>query len=68
MLTPFGTASFTTRNVVAKQDGIAIFSASISFQLSEPGLSTSAMPQVPPPGNRSDHARWSRLAREHRKN
>jgi acyl-CoA thioesterase-2 len=42
--------SFTTRRVVAIQHGKAIFSASISYQLDEPGVShQSAMPPVPPP-------------------
>ena len=31
--------SFTTRRVVAKQDGIAIFNTSVSFQIEEQGLS-----------------------------
>lgn len=42
--------SFTTRRVVAKQDGRAIFNTSVSFQTVEEGLShQSSMPQVPPP-------------------
>ena len=42
--------SFTTRRVVAKQDGRAIFNTAISFQLAEEGLShQSTMPDVPPP-------------------
>jgi acyl-CoA thioesterase-2 len=58
--------SFTTRNVVAKQDGIAIFSASISFHIDEPGLAHQFdVLKVPPPEElESDHDRWSRLARE----
>jgi acyl-CoA thioesterase-2 len=58
--------SFTTRNVVAKQDGIAIFSASISFHIDEPGLTHQfEMPDVTPPEQlESDHDRWVRLAQE----
>ncbi len=42
--------SFTTRRVVAKQDGCAIFNTAVSFQVAEEGLShQSVMPQVPPP-------------------
>jgi acyl-CoA thioesterase-2 len=42
--------SFTTRRVVAIQRGRAIFSASISYQLDEPGVShQSTMPQVAAP-------------------
>jgi acyl-CoA thioesterase-2 len=42
--------SFTTRRVVAKQDGRAIFSTAVSFQTVEEGLShQSTMPEVPPP-------------------
>ncbi|MEM8661895.1 MAG: acyl-CoA thioesterase domain-containing protein, partial [Pseudomonadota bacterium] len=42
--------SFTTRRVVAKQDGRAIFSTEVSFQVLEEGLShQSTMPDVPPP-------------------
>jgi len=59
--------SFTTRRVVAKQDGIAIFSTAISFQIAEPGLShQSTAPDVPPPeGLESDFEYWTRLAEEH---
>tara|TARA_R110002072_G_scaffold222768_1_gene379897 strand:+ start:6584 stop:7438 length:855 start_codon:yes stop_codon:yes gene_type:complete len=59
--------SFTTRNVTAKQDGIAIFSSSISFHMEETGLSHHMkMPQVPPPEElESDFDRWTRLAQEH---
>jgi acyl-CoA thioesterase-2 len=59
--------SFTTRNVIAKQDGIAIFSSSISFHSEEPGLTHQfAMPGTPPPEElESDFERWSRLAQEH---
>src|ERR1700733_650102 len=42
--------SFTTRNVKAIQHGRAIFSMSVSFHLSEPGLSHQVkMPAVPKP-------------------
>jgi acyl-CoA thioesterase-2 len=42
--------SFTTRRVVAKQDGIAIFNTSVSFHSDEPGLSHQfELPDVPPP-------------------
>ncbi|MEZ5572027.1 MAG: acyl-CoA thioesterase II [Halioglobus sp.] len=60
--------SFTTRNVVAKQDGIAIFSASISFHLDEPGLTHQFdMTSVPPPEElETDFERWSKLAKKSR--
>lgn len=59
--------SFTTRNVIAKQDGIAIFSASVSYHVAEPGLQHHFdMPRVPPPEElESDFDRWTRLAEEH---
>lgn len=42
--------SFTTRRVVAKQKGRAIFSLAASFQKVEPGFEhADAMPEVPPP-------------------
>ena len=42
--------SFTTRNVKAIQHGRAIFSMSVSFHLSEPGLAHQVkMPEVPKP-------------------
>lgn len=42
--------SFTTRRVVAIQEGEAIYSAAISFHKDEPGLSHQAeMPECPPP-------------------
>jgi acyl-CoA thioesterase-2 len=42
--------SFTTRNVKAIQHGHAIFSMSVSFHLSEPGLTHQVkMPEVPKP-------------------
>ncbi len=58
--------SFTTRNVVARQDGVAIFSSSVSFHIEEPGLAHQfEMLEVPPPEElESDFERWSRLERE----
>ena len=58
--------SFTTRNVIARQGGIAIFSTSISFHIEEPGLSHQFEAlQVPPPEElESDFDRWSRLAKD----
>jgi acyl-CoA thioesterase-2 len=49
--------SFTTRRVVARQGGRAIFSTAISFQVAEEGLSHQAdMPNVPLPEQlESDH-------------
>jgi acyl-CoA thioesterase-2 len=47
--------SFTTRRVVAIQEGEAIFSMSVSFQLAEEGFEHSAsMPNVPPPEELED--------------
>lgn len=59
--------SFTTRNVIARQGGVAIFSTSISFHIEEPGLSHQFEAlEVPPPEElESDFDRWSRLAKEH---
>ena len=59
--------SFTTRNVTAKQDGIAIFSSSISFQTEEPGLTHQCtMPQVTPPEElESDYDRLTKLAEKY---
>jgi len=59
--------SFTTRNVVALQDDVAIFNTSISFHMEEPGLSHHVdPPQVPPPEElQSDYDRRSKLAREY---
>ena len=59
--------SFTTRRVVAKQDGIAIFNTSVSFHSEEQGLSHQfERPQVTPPEElESDHVYWTRMAREH---
>jgi acyl-CoA thioesterase-2 len=59
--------SFTTRNVVARQEGVAIFSSSVSFHIHETGLSHQfEMPCVPPPEElESDFERSIRLAKEH---
>jgi acyl-CoA thioesterase-2 len=56
--------SFTTRRVVAKQDGVAIFNTSVSFQTEEPGLSHQfERPQVTAPEElESDHDYWTKLA------
>ncbi|MFT4520258.1 MAG: acyl-CoA thioesterase-2 [Halioglobus sp.] len=58
--------SFTTRLVIAKQDGIPIFNTSISFQVEESGLSHQiTAPQVTPPEElESDHAFWVKLAED----
>ena len=51
--------SFTTRNVVAIQHGRAIFSMSISFQLTEEGFEHQAdMPEVPAPEELRDESEW----------
>lgn len=56
--------SFTTRSVIARQDGAAIFNATVSFQSEEPGLSHQfEAPKVPPPEElETDHDRWTKLA------
>ena len=58
--------SFTTRRVVAKQDGVAIFNTSVSFHIEEPGLSHQFdQPQVTPPEElESDYIYWTRTAQE----
>src|SRR5690606_24719007 len=45
--------SFTTRNVVARQDGEAILSLSVSFHRDEPGVADLHLPiaDVPRPGD-----------------
>lgn len=62
-----GGRSFSTRNVVALQDDVPIFSTLISFHIEEPGLSHQfEMPRVPPPEElETDFARWSKLAKQH---
>ncbi|MCP4273466.1 MAG: acyl-CoA thioesterase II [Gammaproteobacteria bacterium] len=59
--------SFSTRRVVAIQNGKAIFNTSISFQIAEKGLEhQSEMPDVKgPEGLRSDEEYLQRLAKEH---
>ncbi len=59
--------SFTTRRVVAKQDGVAIFNTSVSFHSEEQGLSHQfERPQVTPPEElESDHVYWTRIAQEY---
>lgn len=58
--------SFTTRRVVAKQDGIPIFNTSVSFHREEPGLDHQCEPlQVPPPEDlETDYDYLNRLAQE----
>jgi acyl-CoA thioesterase-2 len=58
--------SFTTRRVVAKQDGVAIFSTSVSFQVMEEGLEHQFEPLnvTPPEELESDYAYWQQLADE----
>ena len=58
---------FTTRRVVAKQDGIAIFNTSVSFHVEEQGLSHQFDPPeaTPPEELESDFVYWNRLAEEH---
>ena len=58
--------SFTTRRVVAKQDGVAIFNTSVSFHNEEQGLAHQfERPQVTPPEDlESDHVFWTRMAQE----
>jgi acyl-CoA thioesterase II len=55
---------FSTRRVVARQDGRAIFNTSLSFQVTEPGLEhQEPMPDVPPPESiESDFDFYTRLA------
>lgn len=59
--------SFTTRLVIAKQDGIPIFNTSVSFQVQEEGLEhQSTAPQVKgPEGLETDHAYWVRMAEKY---
>jgi len=59
--------SFTTRRVVAIQDGKAIFNMSVSLQIAEHGMSHALlMPNVPPPEELEDDL--LRAAREPRTN
>lgn len=59
--------SFTTRRVVAKQDGRAIFNTSVSFHVDEPGLSHQLLSiDVPPPEElESDHDYWVKMAEQY---
>lgn len=59
--------SFVTRRVVAKQDGVPIFSTSMSFHRQEQGLSHQlAAPDVAPPEElESDHRYWTRMAQRY---
>jgi acyl-CoA thioesterase-2 len=56
--------SFNTRRVVAKQDGKAIFSTAVSFQVQEEGLSHQpTAPEVVGPENlESDYEYWVRMS------
>jgi acyl-CoA thioesterase-2 len=56
--------AFATRRVVAKQDGIAIFNTSVSFQVEELGLEHQIdMTEVDPPeGLETDYDYWNRMA------
>jgi acyl-CoA thioesterase-2 len=58
--------SFTTRRVVAKQDGVAIFNTSVSFHKAEEGLSHQfEVPDVPPPEElESDEAFFARMEKD----
>jgi len=59
--------SYTTRRVVAKQDGIAIFSTSVSFHIHEQGFEHQfAMPKVPEPEElEDDFDYWTKMSVEH---
>lgn len=59
--------SFTTRRVVAKQDGRAIFSTAVSLQILEEGLTHQAtMPEVPSPESlKSDNEELQAFAKKH---
>jgi len=59
--------SFTTRRVVAKQDGVAIFNTSISFHLPEDGYDHQIdMPDVAgPDGLEDDFDYWTRIAEQY---
>jgi acyl-CoA thioesterase-2 len=59
--------SFTTRRVVAKQDGIAIFNTSVSLMEPEEGLEhRMPMPEVPPPEQlEPDSVYWEAMARKY---
>ncbi|MFK8019979.1 MAG: acyl-CoA thioesterase [Pseudomonadales bacterium] len=59
--------SYTTRRVVAKQEGIAIFSTSVSFHVQEGGFEHQfAMPEVPDPEDlEDDFEYWTRMSEDH---
>jgi acyl-CoA thioesterase-2 len=59
--------SFTTRRIVAKQDGIAIFNTSVSFQVVEEGLSHQFDPPdvLPPEELETDREYWTRMNEQH---
>ena len=59
--------TFTTRRVVAKQDGIAIFNTSVSFQTEEEGLEHQFEPvdATPPEELETDFDYWQQLAKDH---
>lgn len=59
--------SFTTRRIVAKQQGIAIFNTSVSFQTVEEGLSHQCNPpEVPPPEElETDRDYWTRMTEQY---
>ncbi len=59
--------SFTTRRVVAKQEGRAIFNTSISFHSNEPGPEHQfERPEAPAPESlESDQEYWARMAQEY---
>ena len=59
--------SFTTRTVVAKQDGKAIFTTTVSFHVDENGFSHQLdMPQVTPPEElQADYEFWCEMAQKY---
>ncbi len=59
--------SFTTRRVVAKQDGVPIYNTSVSFQAEEQGFTHQIeMTEVTPPEElESDHDYWLEMARKY---
>lgn len=58
--------SFTTRRVVAKQDGVAIFNTAVSFHRREEGLEHQfSAPEVPAPESlETDREYWQRVEEE----
>lgn len=59
--------SYTTRRVIAKQDGIAIFSTAVSFHIHEQGFEHQfSMPEVPEPEElEDDFDYWTRMSEKH---